>query len=933
MAPANTQSIGKVFIVHGTVKAVSPAGVERILTPNSPVYAHEHIVTGSDGSVSIALADHHGHLDLGRMSDVLLDQDVYGAGGHGGAADAIADVKDIQAALESGNIDPTTDLPEPGAGPGVGVAGGAAGGGRHIVVFDADHMEVLPDSGAETSGIARNFLDPPPGGLPEDSSTPHTPDQPPDTPPIHPVLGTVEVTVDEADLPYGSHHGPGDPTQSGSAEQLGVRPGDTLDFGNDQIITIGDSSDTSLVVHGKYGDLTINSDGSWTYELTGNTLDHHQEGKTGTDDQVNDPFSFTVTDPNGNAVPGEGSIVVHVLDDGPSLVVGDQQVYEHGLVASDTGTVTVTGTLEIDYGADGHNADNALVLSSEGATWDAKTNTLTENNGAWTLHVNDDGTYTFTLNQALDHDKAAGHDLSLDIPINVVVTDGDGDSASGSFKITVFDDNPSLKVGDQQVYEHGLVHSGTVTVDGTLEINYGADGPHDGNALVLSSEGATWDATTNTLTENNGAWTLHVNDDGTYTFTLNQALDHDKAAGHDLSLDIPINVVVTDGDGDSMSGSFKITVFDDTPKAWHHPDDTHLPNEAGDQVSGHLHLAFGADGPAHDLALQLGDSGGNSLVGQLVVDDHGNPLTSGGHQLVYVDDGAGGVHAVIDGTDQTVFSVSLDAEHRTYTVTMGDHALDPQHATMEFSSDAGLDAGNNFQLGDDVTVHVTGTYTNNDGHETQGNVTWTDGGLGVNDGSIGSTDHVIGDGDTLTMNFSQALESVHVTLTGVNVIVDPDSGSMSVASYTTYLDGNQVDSGIVKLNADGSVTLDLQSTGSFDSISFSTATKGTAYEINSLTIDQTGYHPELSYTVLATDSDGDSVRTDVFHVTFNSDSASGIDHDHSGDGSHYRSGDHGVFDGDHGPGHGGGGEGFVDSGGSDHGHHVLDHLVGPVGHH
>jgi len=183
MASKNMQPIGKAILVYGSVKAVSAGGVERILTPNSVIYANERIVTGPDGSISIMFADNHTHLDLGRMSDVMIDEDVY-AGGEGGAeADAVAQVTDIQAALQNENFDPTTDLPAPAAGAGVAGAGaGARGGGRQIVVFDADNMEVLPDSGAETRGIALNFLDPPPGGLPDESSEqPGGPSEPGET--------------------------------------------------------------------------------------------------------------------------------------------------------------------------------------------------------------------------------------------------------------------------------------------------------------------------------------------------------------------------------------------------------------------------------------------------------------------------------------------------------------------------------------------------------------------------------------------------------------------------------------------------------------------------------------------------------------------------------------------------------------------------------
>lgn len=47
------QVTGKVAILYGTVKAISPDGTVRVLKLNSSVYADDRIITGDDGSVSI----------------------------------------------------------------------------------------------------------------------------------------------------------------------------------------------------------------------------------------------------------------------------------------------------------------------------------------------------------------------------------------------------------------------------------------------------------------------------------------------------------------------------------------------------------------------------------------------------------------------------------------------------------------------------------------------------------------------------------------------------------------------------------------------------------------------------------------------------------------------------------------------------------------
>ena len=114
MAAGNAQPVGKAVIVYGTVKAVSAGGFERTLTPNSIIYAHERIVTGPDGSISIAFTHNPAQLVLGRMSDVVIDEEVYAAGE---AGDSVAQVEDIQTALQQDeNFDPTVDLPAPAAG-------------------------------------------------------------------------------------------------------------------------------------------------------------------------------------------------------------------------------------------------------------------------------------------------------------------------------------------------------------------------------------------------------------------------------------------------------------------------------------------------------------------------------------------------------------------------------------------------------------------------------------------------------------------------------------------------------------------------------------------------------------------------------------------------------------------------------------------------
>ncbi len=671
MATQTTQSIGKVVIVYGTVKAVSPAGVERLLTPNSPIYANERIVTGTDGSVSILLAEQNTHLDLGRMSEVVLDEDVYAAGeGRYVVAEAAADVADIQAALESGNFDPTTGLPAPAAGGGVAAAG-PRGGGRHLVIFTPDQMEVIPDSGAETRGIGRNFLDPPPQEyVPEDEPvlpepviiaaapppppplapaapppvepelpTPPPPSVVPPPPDTIPTVGAIEFTLNEADLEGGSSGlNLAALTMSGTLADLDVdfgpdTPG-TLDFGGGNAILIDGNAANTLTMQGLYGTLVINGTGAWTYTFSDN-IAHPNAGATGAADQLQESFPFSAIDSDGSTATG-GNIIVNILDDGPVItgtgLEGSGAVHEDALgnalsVGNPEGTAqTITDTIDLSLlysilpGADGLDslAYNFVGLEAIGGVgvasgiyskgaevlyFQSGSSIVGVAGGRAVFTLTLDGTTqtaTFTLNDQLDHPNASGDDATLLIDnlgqyIQVVVTDGDGDTASltldGRLTITVENDVPIVSVSAVaagytevvgEVLEDGMSRksdgtnpvdnsegnresdelltsdetsgeAGTLTQLFTSSVSVGADEPGSTSSVTMSlsqdtaslarlySKGVelSYIVDENTLSAKAGditVFTLKVNADGSWAFDLRDQLDHVAGDGENWDL-------------------------------------------------------------------------------------------------------------------------------------------------------------------------------------------------------------------------------------------------------------------------------------------------------------------------------------------------------------------------------------------------------------
>src|SRR5210317_1660444 len=147
------QSIGKVVVVYGTVKAQSADGVERVLGPNSPIFLNDRINTGPDGAISIVFSNpENTQLDLGRMTDMVIDNSVVGTE-EVDLGEVTAEVAAIQEALESGEV---IEIAETAAGPAAGGAG-QGGGGRPIYRDELDGNEGEVTSGAETDGVGYDF--------------------------------------------------------------------------------------------------------------------------------------------------------------------------------------------------------------------------------------------------------------------------------------------------------------------------------------------------------------------------------------------------------------------------------------------------------------------------------------------------------------------------------------------------------------------------------------------------------------------------------------------------------------------------------------------------------------------------------------------------------------------------------------------------------
>ncbi|WP_212488921.1 DUF5801 repeats-in-toxin domain-containing protein [Bradyrhizobium liaoningense] len=411
-----------------------------------------------------------------------------------------------------------------------------------------------------------------------------------------PTVSAPSITVNEAGLP--PHNG----LPAGSAEAADGNPTNSSDHSETQTGTIAVSlGDTPSVVtiaghvidvnfvgqtiDGQYGTLTITSFSStsigYSYTLTTNVTTN-PSANDGAVVSGQDDFTVKVTDVDGESqtatlsvkivddvpvVIASGSVTGEVDEDGlaaPNLSTGNADAGRAGETAG-TGHATVSGDAGslkalVNFGADGAGAHpfklvdqttasawiNGLHLTSQGKAIDHATvsgNTVTaqsqDGRNIFSLTVNDDGSWTFALNDQLDHPK---HDdpstptvekefedtisVSLGGLINAV--DGDGDVTSlgsANFSVTIRDDEPYF----------GTISTGSVTqlhtaTTGTFDFHVGADEP--GHITVTAPTISGVDVSTSTdssgVTTVTGTfhgsgltyYVLTVNPNGTYSFEI-----------------------------------------------------------------------------------------------------------------------------------------------------------------------------------------------------------------------------------------------------------------------------------------------------------------------------------------------------------------------------------------------------------------------------
>lgn len=260
-------------------------------------------------------------------------------------------------------------------------------------------------------------------------------------------------------------------------------------------------------------------------------------------------------------------------------------------------TTSASGNILADFGADapgtitGNGSFNVGTLTSSGVTvdvaFDALTNTYTgvaAGEPIFTLEIQSNGDYTFTLEGTIDHPDTTDPNDSLPLEFGITATDSDGDTATATITVNVLDDGPKVHSKFKAVDESNL-DNGPIGYTKTLDFDFGEDGAGSveptgtfiakyqvgGQNQQLTSNGVPISVAVNgngdgyiATASGDTIFTLTIDSlTGEYTYTQFKGIDHPDGTNPDDVIWLKFGVKVTDADGDTATAVIGVDVHDD----------------------------------------------------------------------------------------------------------------------------------------------------------------------------------------------------------------------------------------------------------------------------------------------------------------------------------------------------------------------------------
>ena len=303
----------------------------------------------------------------------------------------------------------------------------------------------------------------------------------------------------------------------------------------------GQTGTVGAAFAGLYGSITLNADGTFTYELDNDNPE--VEALRQLPDRLQERFSYQISDGQGGTATGELIILVRGQNDAP--VAGDDNataVEAGGSNNNQPGVNPVGNVLSNDTDADGGEvagdpvdygetqAVSSVRTGSESASGtNGALGTELRGDYGW-LMLNADGSYSYRLDNSMAEVQAlrgAGDTLTDSFSYTVADTAGAEDRASLNITIQGANDTPVANNDSATATEAGGINNGTPgnNPSGNLLANdTDADGYGETLSVTRVNQGQQSANAGSPLTARYG--TLTVNADGSYSYIV----DNNNAA-------------------------------------------------------------------------------------------------------------------------------------------------------------------------------------------------------------------------------------------------------------------------------------------------------------------------------------------------------------------------------------------------------------------
>src|SRR3569623_280732 len=271
-------------------------------------------------------------------------------------------------------------------------------------------------------------------------------------------------------------------------------------------------------IHGTYGDLDIQADGTYSYFAATATAEALPQGQTATE-----VFSYTIADAQGRTSTSTVTITINGANDSPVGTNDGASVNENATASAASRATGVLGN------ASDVATGETATLKVSGAHFGAVADTAVAASGKTTihgtygdLHIAADGTYDYTPNTAAAEALPQGQAASDVFTYTVTDVHGATGTATLTFNITGQEDGPAA-VANTVTATEDVAASASTRVSGLLGNDTDVD---TGEAATLKVSGAHFGAVADTAVAASGKTTIHgtygdllIAADGTYSYT------------------------------------------------------------------------------------------------------------------------------------------------------------------------------------------------------------------------------------------------------------------------------------------------------------------------------------------------------------------------------------------------------------------------------